>query len=83
LTDILSKARKKDKKPAWMNKDGWKYLTECWEEDEFKTRWRSEQNKINRASSKGEIVHTTGRKAHQDFALDMVSIQSTNTLYTC
>jgi hypothetical protein len=37
LTDILPKARKKDKKPAWMNKDGWKYLIERWKEDEFKT----------------------------------------------
>jgi hypothetical protein len=83
LTDILPKARKKDKKPAWINKDGWKYLPERWEEDEFKTPWRSERNKNNRASSKGGTVDTTGRKAHHDFALDMVCIQSTNTLYTC
>ncbi|WJX52560.1 hypothetical protein P8452_38659 [Trifolium repens] len=38
-------------------------------EDEFKTR--SERNKTNRASSKGGALHTTGRKAHHDIALDM------------
>ncbi|KAK2383561.1 hypothetical protein QL285_070997 [Trifolium repens] len=62
-------ARKKDKKPEWMNEEGWKYLTGRWKEDEFKTR--SERNKTNRASSKGGALHTTGRKAHHDIALDM------------
>ncbi|WJX73437.1 hypothetical protein P8452_57219 [Trifolium repens] len=69
LTDIFTKLRKKNKKPEWMNEEGWKYLTDRWEEDEFKTR--SERNKINRASSKGRALHTTGRKAHHDIALDM------------
>ncbi|KAK2397228.1 hypothetical protein QL285_058826 [Trifolium repens] len=69
LTDIFTKLRKKNKKPEWMNEEGWKYLTDRWEEDEFKTR--SERNKINRASSKGGALHTTGRKAHHDIALDM------------
>jgi hypothetical protein len=73
LTDIFTKLRKKDKKPEWMNEEGWKYLTDRWKEDEFKTR--SERNKINRASSKGGALHTTGRKAHHDIALDMVCIQ--------
>ncbi|WJX11466.1 hypothetical protein P8452_02079 [Trifolium repens] len=52
-----------------MNEEGWKYLTDRWKEDEFKTR--SERNKTNRASSKGGALHTTGRKAHHDIALDM------------
>ncbi|WJX71950.1 hypothetical protein P8452_55885 [Trifolium repens] len=69
LTDIFTKARKKDKKPEWMNEEGWKYLTDRWKEDEFKTR--SERNKTNRASSKGGALHTTGRKVHHDIALDM------------
>ena len=56
-----------------MNEVGWKYLTDRWKEDEFKTR--SERNKTNRASSKGGALHTTGRKAHHDIALDMVCIQ--------
>ncbi|WJX73767.1 hypothetical protein P8452_57512 [Trifolium repens] len=34
-------------------------------------RTRSERMKINRASSKGGALHTTGRKAHHDIALDM------------
>ncbi|KAK2366642.1 hypothetical protein QL285_080003 [Trifolium repens] len=69
LTDIFTKLRKKDKKPEWMNEVGWKYLTDRWKEDDFKTR--SERMKINRASSKGGALHTMGRKAHHDIALDM------------
>ncbi|XP_045831238.1 uncharacterized protein LOC123922577 [Trifolium pratense] len=34
---------------------------------------RSERNKINRASSKGGALHTTGRKAHHEIALDISS----------
>ncbi|PNX70723.1 hypothetical protein L195_g057679, partial [Trifolium pratense] len=52
-----------------MNKDGWTYLTDRWKEEDFKKR--SERNKINRASSKGGALHTTGRKAHHEIALDM------------
>ncbi|WJX72913.1 hypothetical protein P8452_56748 [Trifolium repens] len=69
LTDIFTKLRKKDKKPDWMNGEGWKYLNDRWKEDDFKIR--SERMKINRASSKGGALHTTGRKAHHDIALDM------------
>ncbi|KAK2361057.1 hypothetical protein QL285_086260 [Trifolium repens] len=72
-SEVKDKAREvwfeRFRKPEWMNEVGWKYLTDRWKEDDFKTR--SERMKINRASSKGGALHTTGRKAHHDIALDM------------
>ncbi|GAU48783.1 hypothetical protein TSUD_406260 [Trifolium subterraneum] len=71
LTDILTKARTKMKKPKWMENEGWTYLTNSWQQEDFKLH--SQRNKINRASSKGGALHTTGRKAHHDIALDMAT----------
>ncbi|PNX77651.1 hypothetical protein L195_g033620, partial [Trifolium pratense] len=68
LTDILTKARDKNKKPLWMESDGWKYVTDIWQKEDFKVK--SERNKINRASSKGAL-HTSGRRAHHEIAHDM------------
>ena len=72
LSDIQRKAREKGRKPGWMGVDTWTYLLDKWKSDEFKVV--SQQNKINRSSKKGGAVHTTGRRAHHDVALELVYI---------
>ncbi|XP_058731848.1 uncharacterized protein LOC131603526 isoform X2 [Vicia villosa] len=69
LRDILQKAKEKACKPPWMGVDTWEFLIEKWQTKEFKDV--SKQNKINRSSSKGGAVHTSGRRAHHDVALDL------------
>lgn len=70
LTDMLTKIRNKGEKPSWVGEDAYKGLLAYWKSDKFKKL--SSQNKTNRGSSKGGCLHTTGRKAHHDLALEMV-----------
>ena len=73
---MLSKARKKKKgKPFWIGEQAWKDLNTYWQSQDFKKV--STQNKVNRSSTKGGAVHTTGQQAHLDKALKMVSIYFT------
>lgn len=51
-----------------MGKDEWMYILDQWKKDEFKNL--SQQNKINRASSRGVAVHTTCYRAHHNVALE-------------
>ncbi|XP_058751639.1 uncharacterized protein LOC131645254 [Vicia villosa] len=69
LRDILQKAKEKACKPPWMGVDTWVFLLEKWQTKEFKDV--SKQNKTNRSSSRGGAVHTSGRKAHHDVALEL------------
>ncbi|XP_058750900.1 uncharacterized protein LOC131623924 [Vicia villosa] len=69
LRDILQKAKEKACKPPWMGVDTWKFLLEKWQTKDFKDV--SKQNKTNRSSSRGGAVHTSGRKAHHDVALEL------------
>lgn len=69
LTDMLTKVRNKGKRPKWMGEDAYDALLDYWKGDNFKKL--SSQNKTNRGSTKGGALHTTGRKAHHDVALDM------------
>ncbi|XP_058735947.1 uncharacterized protein LOC131608020 [Vicia villosa] len=52
-----------------MGVDTWEFLLAKWETKEFKDV--SKQNKINRSSSRGGAVHTSGRIAHHDVALEL------------
>ena len=70
LRDILQKAREQACKPPWMGVDTWTFLLDKWQTKEFKDV--SEQNKINRSSSRGGAVHTSGRIAHHDVSLELV-----------
>lgn len=70
LSDMLSKARKKGAKPSWVEDEAWAGLLTYWASQDFQKV--STQNKTNRASNRGGAVHTTGRKAHHEVALDMV-----------
>jgi len=81
LTDMLTKARKKGR-PKWISVDAWTGLETYWKTnpDFLKS---SNQNKTNRASTKGGAVHTSGRKAHIDVALELVSENDTLNLKTC
>ncbi|KAK2390615.1 hypothetical protein QL285_064138 [Trifolium repens] len=72
LTDMLTKIRNKGEKPSWVGEDAYKGLLAYWKSDKFKKL--SSQNKTNRGSIKGGCLHTTGRKAHHDLALDMGKI---------
>ncbi|XP_058754574.1 uncharacterized protein LOC131627737 [Vicia villosa] len=69
---MLTKVRDKEERPRWMGEDAYKGLLKHWESDGFKKMYS--QNKNNRSSSKGGAVHSTGRKAHHDIALDMRKI---------
>ncbi|XP_058741387.1 uncharacterized protein LOC131613759 isoform X1 [Vicia villosa] len=69
LRDILQKAKDQAHKPPWMGVDTWAFLLAKWETKEFKDV--SKQNKINRSSSRGGAVHTSGRIAHHDVALEL------------
>jgi hypothetical protein len=71
---MLTKVRNKGERPKWMGEDAYAGLLEYWKSDKFNKL--SSQNKTNRGSGKGGAVHTTGRKAHHDVALDMVCIHS-------
>ena len=72
IVDIFGKIRKKGEKPSWMGEKDYAYLLERWQTEEFKKL--SQQNKTNRASTRGGAVHTTGRRAHHDVALELVCI---------
>lgn len=71
LSDMLTKARKKGKRPEWIGEDAWTGLEDYWKSSDFLKF--SDQNKTNRGSTRGGAVHTTGRKAHIDVALELVS----------
>jgi hypothetical protein len=69
---MLTKARKKRTRPAWITGVAWTGLEDEWKKEKFLKI--SKQNKANRASKKGGALHTSGRKAHVDVALELVSI---------
>ncbi|XP_050897738.1 uncharacterized protein LOC127104603 [Lathyrus oleraceus] len=69
LNDMLGKARRKGTRPSWIGDDAWVELQTYWKKTEFLAV--SSQNKTNRASARGGAVHTTGRKAHIDVALQL------------
>ncbi|XP_050908635.1 uncharacterized protein LOC127122326 [Lathyrus oleraceus] len=69
LNDMLGKERRKGTRPSWIGDDAWVELQTYWKKTEFLTV--SSQNKTNRASARGGAVHTTGRKAHIDVALQL------------
>ncbi|XP_050897419.1 uncharacterized protein LOC127104272 [Lathyrus oleraceus] len=69
LNDMLGKARRKGTRPSWISDDAWVELQTYWKKTEFLAV--SSQNKTNRASARGGAVHTTGRKAHIDVALQL------------
>ncbi|XP_050878427.1 uncharacterized protein LOC127082225 [Lathyrus oleraceus] len=69
LNDMLGKARRKGTRPSWIGDDAWVELQTYWQKTEFLAV--SSQNKTNRASARGRAVHTTGRKAHIDVALQL------------
>lgn len=68
---MLGKARRKGTRPSWIGDDAWVELQTYWKKTDFLVV--SSQNKTNRASARGGAVHTTGRKAHIDVALQLVS----------
>ncbi|GAU42703.1 hypothetical protein TSUD_43130 [Trifolium subterraneum] len=53
-----------------MFKLSWTGITDYWKSEEFLKI--SNQNKNNRASKKGGALHTSGRKAHADVALELI-----------
>ncbi|XP_058762805.1 uncharacterized protein LOC131636165 [Vicia villosa] len=69
LNDMMGKAREKGIQPPWIGDEAWVGLQNHWKEPEFLAV--SSQNKINRASARGGAVHTSGRKAHLDVALEL------------
>lgn len=77
LNDMMSKVRRKGTRPPWIRETPYKALKKYWAHDK-KFKDLSNQNKINRASTKGGAVHTSGRKAHIDLALELVSIKLSN-----
>ncbi|XP_024638965.1 uncharacterized protein [Medicago truncatula] len=66
---MLTKARKKGR-PKWISVDAWTGLETYWKTNPNFLK-SSNQNKANRASTKGGAVHTSGRKAHIDVALEL------------
>ncbi|RZB42742.1 hypothetical protein D0Y65_053357 [Glycine soja] len=70
LSDMLTKARDKRKRPHWIGEQAWVDLLIYWVTDK-KFKDQSAQNKINRTSSRGGAVHTTGRKYHLDIAVGL------------
>ncbi|XP_058758798.1 uncharacterized protein LOC131632050 [Vicia villosa] len=69
LNDMMGKARKKKTRPPWIGEEAWLGLQDHWNTPEFLAV--SSQNKTNRASERGGAVHTSGRKAHIDIALEL------------
>ncbi|XP_027186606.1 uncharacterized protein [Cicer arietinum] len=66
---MLTKVRKKGTRPSWIGEEAWTSLQAYWEGTSFKNI--SNQNKTNRASTRGGAVHTSGRKAHIDVAIEL------------
>ena len=73
LTDMLTKARTKGTRPSWIGEEAWEGLQTYWATPEFQAV--SGRNRTNRASGRGGAVHTSGRKAYVDVALELVSLQ--------
>jgi len=69
---MLTKARKKMKKPSWMSEITWIQLLNYLGSKDFKDI--SSHNKTNIASVRGGTLHSTGRKSHLDIALGLVSV---------
>jgi len=72
LFDMLGKARMKASIPNWISEQAWIGLLDYW--DSKKLKEQSIQNKLNRSSTRGGALHSTGRKSHLDIALGLVSI---------
>lgn len=68
---MLQKARKKGQRPDWIGVEAWEGLLTYWASPAF--RQLSVRNRANRASTRGGAVHTSGRRAHVDVALELVS----------
>jgi len=58
----------KGTRPTWMVEQVWISLLIYWDFEKFKQK--SIQNKLNRSSTQGETLHSTGRKSHIDITLD-------------
>jgi hypothetical protein len=56
LTDMLTKARKKER-PGWIRPDAWTCLKTYWKTNPNFMK-SSNQNKTNQALARGEAVHT-------------------------
>ena len=70
---MLTKARTKGTHPHWIGEEAWAGLQTYWASPTFQAM--SGRNRTNRASARGGAVHTSGRKAHVDVALELVSLQ--------
>ena len=75
--DMMNKARtdytKEGKLPKWCPQSTWNQLLAHWGTSSFKEV--QEQAKKNRASSKGGVLHTSGRVPHSEIALQAVCIK--------
>jgi hypothetical protein len=73
---MMNKARKeyaqKGKIKKWCPPTVWNQLLAIWAKSDFKDI--QEQNKKNRASTKGGVLHTSGRVSHSEIALQAVCI---------
>jgi len=68
---MLGKAQVKGIRPTWIGEQTWIGLLTYWDSKKFKQK--SIQNKLNRSSTRGGALHSTGRKSHVDIALGLVS----------
>ena len=66
LSDIFRKARRSSKWPNWIEPTVWDALLAHWATGDFKAL--TTQNKVNRASTRGGVLHTTGRTPHHEVA---------------
>jgi hypothetical protein len=73
---MMNKARveyaKTSKIPVWCPNTIWNQLLAYWARSDFKDV--SEQNKRNRASRKGGVLHTSRRVSHSERAIQAVSL---------
>lgn len=72
LSNFLTKARVKNKRPDWIGQADWQSLLEYWASPEFQSV--SSRNKTNRASERGGALHTTGRVPHHEVVEQMVCL---------
>lgn len=70
LSEMLSKARKRDRQPLWIGNDDWATLKAYWGTAEYQIL--SARNKRNRASEKGGSMHTGGSISQAQYAYRLV-----------
>lgn len=78
LSEMLSKARKRDRQPLWIGNDDWATLKAYWGTAEYQIL--SARNKRNRASEKGGSMHTGGSISQAQYAYRLVRICLTLSL---